>query len=277
MNEPLLVLDVHYLCHRAFHTMKELSWKGKATGVVFGFLKSLTSLKDEFQTDRVAFCFEHPHLFRSDLYPAYKMKRAKNRTPEEILSDQIFQLYKNLLPMIGFKNIFCFYGMESDDIMAQIAEDTKEDDETILVTADSDLFQCLRENVSIYSPQKQKMLTKRWFKMKYGIPPYLWWKVKAIAGCATDEVKGIPGVGEVTALKYLKDETSPKTFLKILSDEGQRIVRHNKLLVKLPHPNCPKPFFREDKISVKGWKEVCGLLGMRSLAGHPPISTRSRV
>lgn len=278
-----LVLDVSYLCHRAFHVNKGLSWKGISTGVVFGFLKSVTFLKDEFQTDRVAFCFEHPHLFRRDLYPSYKRKRsAQERTEEEkesyhVLSIQISELRRRYLPRIGFKNIFCHYGMESDDIMASIALNCPEDEEVILVTADSDLLQCLRSNVSIYSPQKRKILIEAWFLSQYGIPARKWALVKAIAGCPTDEVRGVKGVGEITALKYLTDRLPDGVQRRaILSAEGRAIVRRNQLLVKLPHPNCPVSRLVDDQVDRGGWREVCGLLGMRSIAGHPPVATRVR-
>ena len=282
MNQPLLVLDCHYLCHRAFHSSKELEWQGRPTGVIFGFLKSITFLKDEFQTDRIAFCFEHPHLFRREIYPPYKRKRhTTERTDEEkqsyeALAIQISQLHKRYLPQIGFKNVFCFRGMESDDVMAAIAADAKVDEEVILVTADGDLLQCLRPNVSVYSPQKRELLTKDKFIAAHGIPPWQWVVVKAMAGCTSDEVKGIKGVGELTALRYLKGELkqASKAYQVINSSEGRAIVRRNRRLVQLPGEGCPVPKIQEDQISREQWLKVCGMLGMRSLASRPPVATR---
>lgn len=282
MNQPLLVLDVHYLAHRAFHTAKDLSWKGKATGVIFGFLKSITYLKDEFQTDRIAFCFEHPHLFRRDIYPAYKRRRNSiEKTEEEkesynSLFDQISELRRKYLPLIGFKNIFCFRGFESDDIMAAIANQSSPFDPVILVTADSDLHQCLREGVTIFSPQKQKILSNGRFRKEKGIYPRQWAEVKAMAGCKTDEVQGIKGVGEVTAIKYIRRElpSTHKAFQSINSEKGQRTIRRNLRLVKLPYYGCPIPQIQEDEIDREGWKSVCASLGMRSIAQRPPLATR---
>lgn len=281
-----LVIDVSFLCHRAFHTAQHLLWKEKPTGVIFGFLKSISFLKDEFQTDRVAFCFEHPDLFRKAIYPPYKSKRrSKERTEAEKksyqgLNLQIAELRGRYLPRIGFKNIFCYRGMESDDIMAAIAMYcTDEDNEIILVTADSDLYQCLSENmVMIYSPQARKLLTEKWFVSKYGIVPSQWAVVKAIAGCSTDEIKGVGGVGELTALKYLRGELkeSDRAYKAIRSRESLAIVRRNRILVKLPFHRCPIPHLQEDKVSSEGWRSVCSVLGMRSIAEHPPIATRKR-
>jgi len=283
MRPPLLVIDVHYLCHRAFHSNpKELSWKGRATGVIFGFLKSISYLKDEFQTDQVAFCFEHPHLFRRDVYPPYKRRRhTKKKTPEEIkdyvsLVGQISSLHKIYLPQIGFKNVFCFRGMESDDIMAALARDCPDNEEAILVTGDADLLQCLRPNVHIYSPIERKLWTEDKFVGKLGITPPQWAVVKAIAGCKGDEVEGIRGVGDKSAIKYIKGELPQKTlqYQAITSPEGKAIVRRNRPLVQLPYASCPTPVLQQDCVTRQAWREVCGLLGMKSIAGLPPIATR---
>jgi 5'-3' exonuclease len=258
-----------------------LSWKGRATGVIFGFLKAISTLKDEFCTDRIAFCFEHPHLLRRDLFPDYKGKRrSKGMTEEEkcsyeSLTLQISELRHRYLPEIGFKNVFCFRGMESDDIMAMIALHVEADDEVVLVTSDSDLFQCLRHNVHIYSPQKRRLLTSVWFRKTYGISPKRWAFVKALAGCHGDNVPGIAGIGELTALRFLRGELkeTSSAYMAIAGCDD-KIWNRNKRLVRLPLKECPVPKIVEDAISVKAWRNVCGMLGMRSIASHPPIATR---
>lgn len=282
MSQPWLVLDCHYLCHRAFHTAKDLAWKGKSTGVVFSFLKSIGFMKDEFQTDRIVFCFENPILFRRDIYPSYKVKRVtKERTEKEKeeysnLCIQISDLRQRYLPEIGFKNIFSFRGMESDDIMAQIARSVPDTEDVILVTSDQDLYQCLKHNVTIFSPSKKQIITESWFRKTYGIRPSKWAVVKAIAGCQSDEVKGVGGVGEATALKYLLGELKPesKAYETIKSEEGRAIVRRNRKLVELPYEDCPVPELQDDDISKAKWLEVCNQLGMRSIAQRPPVAAR---
>lgn len=277
---PLLVLDSHYLCHRAFHAQGELSFKGKPTAVVFGFLKSIVQLKEEFQTDRVVFCFEHPELKRREIFPGYKKRRHDRRTPQEVanyrrLAEQIAALREDYLQRIGFSNVFCFPGMESDDIMAAISRSQKN---VILVTADADLWQCLSEEVCIYVPTKQKLLTRHWFVREYGFEPRRWALVKALAGCHSDCVPGIAGVGEATAIRYVRGQLAPtrKAFLDIRSDAGRAVVRRNRQLVELPFAGCPEPVLRPDAVTEEGWLSVCKELGMRSLAGRPPILSRIR-
>jgi hypothetical protein len=183
-------------------------------------------------------------------------------------------LKNRYLPKIGFRNIFCFRGMESDDIMAAIAANST--DNIILVTSDSDLFQCLREDVSIYSPQKQKLLTEQWFRRQHRISPSSWSLVKAIAGCHGDGVPGVGGVGEASALSFLAhNEITEGRRMRILSKEGRAIIRRNKALVKLPFEGCPSPVLKSpDRITKHSWIQVCHELGMRSIASRPPIATR---
>jgi 5'-3' exonuclease len=286
MSQPWLIFDVHYLCHRAFHTMSSLSWEDKPTGVIFGFLKQIGALKEEFQTDNVAFCFEHHYNGRKSIFPEYKQRRHQKQLTESefiaklALKEQIHKLYTDYLLRIGFCNVFMIPGLESDDIMAVLARDTQE--ETILVTADTDLLQCLRPNVTVYSPQKQKLYTEEWFWKTYKIPPRKWALVKAIAGCHTDEVPGIKGIGEATALKFVRNELDPNSaaYKKIKCKEGKAIVRRNKELVKLPLPSWQSPVapaLGPDHIDVKEWKAVCKELGMHSIAGQPPIATQRMI
>lgn len=287
MSDPLLVLDVHYLCHRAFHTTRELSWKERPTGVIFGFFQSIITLKNELQTERVAFCFEHPHLFRREVFPEYKRRRLKERTPEEQeakenFAIQIAELRCRYLPSLGYKNIFRYRGMESDDIMAAIAGSVKdqEKERVIIVTSDQDLLQCLSSNVAIYSPQKKKLLTERWFYNTYGIAPHRWAMVKAIAGCKSDCVPGIKGVGEKSAVKFIQGELSEKSraCALIVSENGKETMLRNRKLVRLPYAGCPVPEIQEDTIIPGAWQEVMHSLGMRSLVPKiiPPTAKGKR-
>lgn len=283
MSQPWLILDSHYLCHRAFHTTGSLTHKGIATGVMFGFLKSIAGFKDQFNTDKVIFCFEHEVLHRRNVFPDYKIKRIpKDTTREQIqgrihLRRQIEKLREDYLPRIGFKNVFRFEGYESDDIMAALSRGlwNTYGAESILITADSDLWQCLSHHTSIYSPQKQKLLTESWFVKEFGFSPRKWALVKAIAGCSTDGVPGVFGIGTKTAIKYAKGEPIKKHLLdKLLSEEGRQRVLQNRKLVKLPFDECPFPELQRDRVTLKGWREVCAELGMKSLAGRPPVSIR---
>jgi DNA polymerase-1 len=283
--KPLLVLDCHYLCHRAFHAQRDLSFHGIATGVIFGFLKSIGHLKETFQTDRVAFCFEDNKSYRHIFFSGYKEKRRHDQEEPEKqrargdLCRQIDALRSSYLRQIGFRNIFYYPGWESDDIMGRIAKDAAPDDEVILVTSDADMYQLLAPNVLMYCPNKRKLMTDEWFRESYGILPWQWAMVKAMAGCATDGIPGIPGVGEITAVKFIRKQL-PKTtaaYKAITSSNAAEIVKRNRALVELPlaDPPTPTPEWDDsEKISQKGWDEVCRRLGIKSLVGRAPVFDR---
>jgi len=280
-----LVIDAPFMCHRAFHSSRDLTHNGRSTSAIFGFLMSLGQLKDEFHTEHMAFCFDHDRLFRRDILPGYKLKRrTKERTPEEQeqrkqLGVQIKELEKRWLPMIGFKNVFSYRGMEADDIMATIARERRAAGEgVVIVTADNDLLQCIRHTTSVHNPISSKTFTREWFVREHGIKPAEWAIVKALAGCSSDEVPGIRGVGEKTALKYLRGELNSDSMIanRINSYEGKSIKMRNKPLVLLPHSNCPIPKLQTDNVTREGWEQVCSDLGMKSLISRLPISIRKR-
>lgn len=275
MKATWLVMDVSFLCHRAWHTTGDLSWKGSATGVVYGFLRTVQDLKDVFLTNRVVFCFDHPHLFRRDIYPAYKQKRNDRQcwTEEEsesyrAMRRQLVDLQHNYLPNIGFRNILCADGYESDDLMARVAADCPENEEVILVTSDGDLLQCLQHNVSMFSPIKKMLLTNKHFDAMFHMPPRKYALVKALAGCKTDNVQGIKGIGEKTALRYCRGELpqNTKSYRAIIA--GAETVIRNRKLVQLPFEGCPHFSLVDDNISNSNWEKVCRSLGIKSLAGR---------
>jgi len=248
-----------------------LKWKGSATGVVFGFLKAIDTLKERFATERLAFCFEGKDLKRKEIFKDYKLRRTtKTRTPEEQeayegMVRQIAALRTKHLPEIGYRNIFTYPGFESDDIMAALTDDLEdENDQAVLVTGDHDLYQCLRPNVSVYSPHQLRLVTDRSFRTEYGISPSKWALVKALAGCNSDNVPGIRGVGEATALRFVQRELPKdcKIYQLIMSEESKALVRRNRSLVQLPFAGCPTPKLVSDKVSGAGFMKVCKTLGM---------------
>ena len=284
MSRKYLLLDSPYLCHRMKHAMGDLSFKGSATGIIYGFLKSLSGFQDLFNTSNFVFCWDSRTNKRKEIYPEYKANREQEEyTEEETIFHRAFQkqmkkLRTTYLPTIGFRNIFIQKGYESDDIIASIAQySIREEDEAIIITSDKDLYQCIRPNVSFYNPQTGKILTLQGFKKQYGIHPIRWSMVITLAGCATDNVKGIKGVGEKTAIKYMLGNLNPKTkvYEKIVSP-GVAALNRSQLLVTLPFEGTNIFKLRRDKLSEQGWKVVCQQLGMKSIRDRMPFGKRRK-
>ena len=281
MNRKYLIIDANYLCHRAKHSTGGLKHGDTPTGVIFGFLKTIIALQAQFRTKHIIFCWDSKTSKREEIFPAYKKKRKnryKDLTEEEIEFEKEFRLQmKKLrrvyLKRIGYRNIFCQKGYEGDDLIASVCfNNIKNNDEAIIITADQDLYQLIRFNISFYNPQKGKLLTLQRFKKKYGIIPEWWDCIKAIAGCSTDEVPGVKGVGEKTAIAYMLNnlKKDSKIFIKIKKfcwdkESRKKLFLRNMQLVSLPFEGVKTFKLKEDKISKQGWKEVVRELGLASL------------
>jgi DNA polymerase-1 len=273
MIRRYLVLDCNYLAYRAKYVFGELSDKGSATGVIYGFLKDILRLREEFDTNRFVFCWDSHTSIRKDMYPAYKEKRrTKDYTDEEAAFEKAFisqvkRLRTKYLPAIGYKNIFFQEGYESDDIIAMVCKAITPDvEEAVIITADHDLFQLLQKNISCYNPQTRQTMTRNRFINTYGITPKEWIKVKAIAGCTSDNVQGIKRVGENTAIKYIQKELGKgcKAY-KSIKTGWKDIVLRNRTLVELPLKGTKPVKLEKDQITQVGWDKVTKSLNMKSI------------
>ena len=194
MAEPLLLVDASFMAHRAFHTpgMDRLSYRGKPTGTVYGFLRDTRTLMESFNTDQLVFFFEFGIGIREIKFPGYKANRGIR---DPLFNQQLLDLMNVHLPGIGFNNIQCQDGYEADDLIAEYSHggNWAPDEDIVIVSADKDLYQCLRRGVRQYNPIAKKTMTVKRFKEHYGIHPDQWADVKSIAGCKTDNVIGVPG------------------------------------------------------------------------------------
>ncbi len=268
MNKPILIIDCSFICYQAKFTMGgDLSYDDMATGIIFGFLSRILHLGTKFETNDIVFCWDSKTNVRKKKYPWYKVRHVdedeEERVKRTIMIQQMVLLRRKILPKIGFKNQIVQPGMESDDLMAELGNSLLDD--VIIVTGDHDLYQCLRKNVKVYHPSKHKMITLERFREDFGIGSFEWSKVKAIAGCSSDKVPGVKGVGEKTAIKYLKGElTKGKKYEDIISKKGNRIARRNMKLVKLPHSKCKSIKLSNNSFDISKFKKVVKKYGLFS-------------
>lgn len=260
MSRPLLIFDAQFLAYRSWFAMSRLKDEERALAATYGFFESIKLIKRRYETDHSVLCFDAKHLIRRDMFPGYKKRDLSNEEQQEreVFHKQVDAIRTDYLGRIGFNNVFYQEGYEADDIIAHIANRVK-NRMVYIVTNDDDLLQCISSNVRWYSPARNKTWTKRTFTEQYSIPPKEWVKVKAISGCSSDKIPGVPGVADKTALKYLTGRLKPesKAYQKIVSDEGRQVYQRNLKLVRLPLKGVEVPRLKSDKISRKGWKEVC--------------------
>jgi 5'-3' exonuclease len=271
MGVTTLCLDANQLCYRAKFTTGDLSHEDLASGVVFGFLEQLLSLGKAFGPGtEYVFCWDSQKSQRRVRFPAYKEKRRaklKERTAlemraDELCFDQFQRLRQELLPRMGFLNQFRQTGYESDDLLAAMAARYPG---CILVTSDQDLYQCL--HLAPMSKTNGLLYTTSNLRDDLGCFPDQYLEAKIIAGCDTDEVPGVVGVGIPTALKWVRGQLKPssKTYQKIEAFMGTADLIRNRWLIKLPLPGTRCPIPAKCRFDLEGFKDVCQEYGFASM------------
>jgi DNA polymerase I len=264
----MILIDANGICHQMKHSIGDLSWEEKQVGIIFGFMRQLLSLSKLFGPDSFVFAWDSPSSKRKEIFPEYKANRKREKTKEEqdfdnMAYDQFDQIRSHVLPKIGFRNIFVQNGFEADDIMASIIQSNPV--KTTIISTDEDLYQLLSEQVSLYSLKKKQFYTHISLWKEFRITPSEWIETKAIAGCSSDGIPGVPGVGEKTACKYLNGKLNHtyKTY-KSIKENGQLIARNRKL-VKLPYEgtNAFNILFKE-KLDMGGFLDICDEYGFAS-------------
>lgn len=206
MKEKFVLIDGSSLIFRAFYAVRNLMTKeGIFTNGVYGFLSMYYKIVEDYNPDYICVAFDRPGpTFRHEDYEAYKGTRDK--VPTEINSQ--FGILKDILESLNVKYLD-LQNYEADDICGTLAmAASKEGKEVYLVTGDRDYLQLVGDdrtviltkkgitNVEVYTPEK--------IKEDYGITPRELIEVKGLMGDSSDNIPGVPGVGEKTALKYVK-------------------------------------------------------------------------
>lgn len=202
-----LLIDGNSLINRAFYALPVLSTAdGVYTNGIYGFLKMMYRAIDDFCPDRVicAFDIKKP-TFRHERFPEYKAGRKK--MPEELVPQ--IPLLQEILRQLG---VYCasVEGFEADDIIGTYSRMGDENgDETVIITGDRDSFQLVSGNTSVWFTKKGiseiLALTPENLKENYGVDALHVCDLKALMGDSSDNIPGVPGVGEKTALKLLND------------------------------------------------------------------------
>lgn len=274
MNEPWILVDVSYLAHRAYHSMKtaDLRRGENPVGAVYGFLAEVKRLGERFGSRRFLFAFDSSKSLRRQKYSWYKNRAVTNDpkmlATKKAIYKQVQRLCDPILPAIGFQNCVTLDGYEADDVIYRAADEAHRlGRHAVMVSADEDLYQRISRRCVQYRPFNKEMVDLEEFRKRYeGIDPTDWPMVKALAGCKSDTVPGIPGVGEVYAARWVADVTIPSKQQKQI-DEYVRANRHRPALevVTLPFAGCPPVTLRDDDWTDHDWNIAVKELGMETL------------
>ena len=204
----LLVIDGNSIANRAFFGIKLLTTKdGRHTNAVFGFLNILLSLIKECQPDEIAVAFDlRAPTFRHKMYSGYKANR--HGMPEE-LAQQMPPL-KELLQLLGYRTVSA-EGWEADDILGTLAAAcAARKDDCFLATGDRDSLQLVSDTTTVLlasammGRSKTVVMDVDAVQEKYGVSPRQLIEVKSLMGDTSDNIPGVKGIGEKTALNLIQ-------------------------------------------------------------------------
>ncbi|MDD5613637.1 MAG: DNA polymerase I [Candidatus Omnitrophica bacterium] len=228
-NESAYFIDASNYIYRAYYALPALNnSKGIPTNAVYGFLTMLKKLIKEKTPDYLAIAFDHKApSFRKDLYSGYKATRKP--APDKLISQIL-----TIKDIIKKYNIAAFElkGYEADDILASLAKNAARKGLSVfIVSSDKDIVQTVDNNISIYDPKKNLVLNKNNIKDFYPIEPEFFADFLALKGDKTDNVPGIPGIGEAMAQEII---TKYGTIEKIIDstammpDKEKSLIENNK-------------------------------------------------
>lgn len=282
--EPLFLLDAYgsiYRSYFAFISKPLRNPQGQNVSAAFGFFRGIFQLWDQYRPQYFAAVFDSPGpTFRHGMYPEYKATRQK--APED-LHTQI-PLVMEVLELLGIPSIAA-EGYEADDLIATLAERCRsEGRQCYVVSADKDLLQLVDGPVRALRPDRDqgyRLIGPAEVQEEWGIPPALILDYLSLTGDSSDNIPGVPGVGDKTALKLLSEfgsfdaiwanlETVKPEGLRKKLEAGQESAALSRKLVTLAY-EAPLPFdslesLRVETLGRDAASPVFLREGMRSLA-----------
>lgn len=231
MSEKLVLIDGHSILNRAFFGIPDLSnSEGLHTNAVYGFLNILFRILEEEQPDYLTVAFDvSAPTFRHEMYAEYKGTR-KPMAPE--LREQV-PVMKEMLKAMGV-TIVEKAGYEADDLLGTIAKRCEDAGLLVsVVSGDRDLLQLASEHIKIRIPKTKKTGTEvedynaAQVMEKYGVTPAEFIDVKALMGDSSDNVPGVPGIGEKTAVKIISQYGSIENAYARIDEMSKSKVRES--------------------------------------------------
>ncbi|MFT6050977.1 MAG: DNA polymerase-1 [Halioglobus sp.] len=199
---PIVLVDGSSYVYRAFHALPPLiTSKGEATGAVKGVINMLRRLLKDYPDSPVAVVFDAKgKTFRDDIYPQYKANRPS--MPDE-LREQIEPIHE-IVKAMGLPFI-CTPGVEADDVIGTLSHQaTQQGLKVVISTGDKDMAQLVNPYITLVNTMTETLMDVEGVKEKFGIPPSLIIDYLALMGDKVDNIPGVAGVGQKTAVALLQ-------------------------------------------------------------------------
>ncbi|MGL4989786.1 MAG: DNA polymerase I [Sarcina sp.] len=227
--ERLLILDGNSLLNRAFYALPPLNNKeGICTNAIYGFSNMLFKMKNDIAPDNIVCTFDRKApTFRHLEYKEYKAGRKK--MPPELA--QQFPLVKDMLKMLSV-TIYEIDGFEADDLIGSLAKYAENEGiEVFIITGDKDALQLATDNVNVCITKKGVSEIDCFDKDRmiedYGVTPTQFIDVKGLMGDKSDNIPGVPGVGEKTAFKLIQEYGNIENVLMNIDNISGKKLKEN--------------------------------------------------
>lgn len=202
-NDTLYLVDGSSYIYRAYFAIRHLSSpSGQPTNAIYGFVQMLLKLIKDYQPQHLAIVFDAGRItFRNEIYPEYKANRAS--MPDDLRAQvgRIRDVVRAFnIPSLELK------GFEADDIIGALAQKySSRGRQVVVVTGDKDLMQIVDERVTLLDTMKDKTSGVAEVLERFGVVPELVPDILGLAGDSSDNIPGVPGIGEKTAIKLLQE------------------------------------------------------------------------
>lgn len=213
------LIDGNSYVYRAFHALPYLSnSKGQPTHAVLGFTNMLLKILKERQPDYLAIAFDHKgKTLRHQVFESYKIHRPPMPEGLSLQLPYIYKLVEGLrIPLLMME------GYEADDILATVTKKALDKGyEVTIVASDKDILQLVGPSVRVYDPMKEAIVGEPEVRERFGVRPDQVVEVMGLMGDASDNIPGVPGVGEKTAISLIQEFGS----IEALKESLDRIQR----------------------------------------------------
>lgn len=290
MSEKIVLIDGHSIINRAFYGVPDLTNKdGLHTNGIFGFVNILFKILEEEKPDYVTVAFDVKHpTFRHEMFAEYKGTRKG--MPQE-LHEQV-PVLKELLTAMGIR-IMELPGYEADDLLGTVAKQSEAKNmDVLVVSGDRDLLQIVTDKIRVCIPKTKRGTTEyemyytKDVQEKYGLLPLQIIELKALMGDSSDNIPGVPGIGEKTATAILQqyenvenahahlDEIKPKRAKENLETYYDMAIMSKKLATI--ETNAPYEYdweaARAGNVFTKEAYEICQKLELKKLMSKFDLS-----
>jgi len=220
----LFLIDGSSYLFRAFYAIGHLSnSKGLPTNATYGFIQMLLKVLKDHRPDYLAVIFDSKApTFRSEVYKEYKANRP---AMPELLAPQIPYIKKVIE---GYRiALLEMDGYEADDLIGTVAKRLESEVDVVVITGDKDILQLVSDRIQVYDTMKEKRFGVEEVIQRFGVSPEQVVEVMGLSGDAVDNIPGVPGIGEKTAIQLIKTYGSIENLLAHVEEIPQKKLKEN--------------------------------------------------